>query len=123
MPCTIARRNFLEFALASAVVIPALSPADARAADLPLLDPTDSVTQSLGFGPDALKVAANANPTFEPGQHCGVCMQYQGKASDAAAGCSIYAGHSVPSRGIRAAFLTGSLVVAFGSHLIQEGFL
>src|SRR5712672_2803408 len=108
MPCTIARRNFLEFAFASAVVIPALSPADARAADLPLLDPTDSVTQSLGFVPEALKVAANANPTFKPGQHRGVCMQYQGKASDAAAGCSIYAGHSVPSRGWCRAFVQRS---------------
>ena len=108
MSYTIVRRDFLKCALASAVVIPVLGAADARAADLPLLDPTDSVAQSLGFVRDASKVAANANPTFTPGQHCGVCMQYQGKASDAAAGCSIYAGHSVPSRGWCRAFVPRS---------------
>jgi len=84
---------------ASAVVIPALSGADARATDLTPLDPTDSTAQSLGFVPDASKVDASANPTFKPGQHCGVCMQYQGKQSDATAGCSIFPGHSVPSGG------------------------
>jgi high potential iron-sulfur protein len=99
---TIVRRDFLKCALASAVVIPALGAADARAAGLPLLDPTDPVAQSIGFVPDASKVAANA--TFKPGQHCGVCMQYQGKPSDATAGCGIFAGHSVPSRGWCSAF-------------------
>jgi High potential iron-sulfur protein len=101
---TIARRDFLKCALASAVVIPALGTADARVADLPILDPNDSVARSLGYVPDASKVAINPNPTFKPGQHCGVCMQYQGKPSDAAAECSIYAGHSVPSRGWCRAF-------------------
>jgi hypothetical protein len=67
---TIVRRDFLKCALASAVVIPALGAAEARATDLPPLDPTDPVAQS----------------------------------SDAAAGCGIYAGHSVPSRGWCRAF-------------------
>jgi hypothetical protein len=104
MPCTILRREFLKCALASAVVVPALGVAEARAAGLPPLDPADPVAQSLGFAPDASKVDANANPTFKPGQHCGVCMQYQGKPSDTRAGCGIYAGHSVPSRGWCRAF-------------------
>ena len=105
MSYTIVRRDFLKCALAAAVAIPVLSPLDARATDLPPLDPTDPVAQSLGFVPDASKVAANANPTFKPGQHCSVCMQYQGKPSDSTAGCSIYAGHSVPSRGWCRAFV------------------
>ena len=104
MSCTIVRRDFLKYALASAVVIPTLGVADARAPGLPLLDPTDPVAQSLGFVPDASKVETNADPTFKPGQHCGVCLQYQGKSSDATAGCGIYAGHSVPSRGWCRAF-------------------
>jgi hypothetical protein len=104
MSFTIVRRDFLKCALASAVVIPALGAADARAAGLPPLDPTDPVAQSLGFVPDASRVAASANPAYKPGQHCGVCMQFQGKPSDATAGCSIYAGHSVPSRGWCSAF-------------------
>jgi hypothetical protein len=105
MSYTIVRRAFLKCALASAVVIPVLGAADARAADLPALDPTDPVAQSLGFVPDASKVATNANPTFKPGQLCGVCLQYRGKPSDAAAGCGIFAGHSVPSRGWCRAFV------------------
>jgi hypothetical protein len=104
MSCTIFRREFIKYALASAVVIPALGAADANAAGLPLLDPTDPVAQSLGFVLDASKVAANANPTFTPGQHCGVCMQFQGKPSDASAACGIYEGHSVPSGGWCRAF-------------------
>jgi High potential iron-sulfur protein len=105
MTCTIVRRDFLKGALASALAIPVLSAAVARAADLPLLSPNDSVAQSLGFVPDASKVAANSNPTFKSGQHCGVCMQYQGKPSDSASGCSIFTGHSVPSRGWCRAFV------------------
>src|SRR5580698_6012889 len=55
MSYTIIRRDFLKCALASAVVIPALGAAVARAAGLPLLDPADPVAQSLGFVPDASK--------------------------------------------------------------------
>jgi hypothetical protein len=82
MSYTIVRRDFLKCALASAVVIPVLGAADARATDLLALDPTDPVAQSLGFVPDVSKVATSANPTFKPGQLCGVCVQFQGKPSD-----------------------------------------
>jgi High potential iron-sulfur protein len=104
MSGTIVRRDFLKCALASAVVIPALSAADAKATGLTPLDPTDSTAQSLGFVPNASKVAANASPKFKTGQHCGICVQYQGKSSDTAAGCSIFPGHSVPSGGWCMAF-------------------
>ena len=104
MSCTIYRRDFLKCALVSAVIVPVLGASNARAAGLPPLDPTDPVAQSLGFVPDASKVNASANPTFKSGQHCGICMQYQGKKSDSTAGCSIYSGHSVPSGGWCRAF-------------------
>jgi hypothetical protein len=104
MSCTMLRRDFLKCALASAAIIPALGAAGARAAGLPLLDPADPVARSLGFVLDASKVDRSANPTFKPGQHCGVCMQFQGKSSDPTAGCGIYAGHSVPSGGWCGAF-------------------
>ena len=104
MSRNIARRDFIKCALVSAAVVPAFGVAAARAASLPLLDPTDPVAQSLGFVLDASKVTTSANPTFKPGQHCGVCTQYQGKPSEATAGCSIYAGHSVPVGGWCGAF-------------------
>jgi hypothetical protein len=108
MSRTIVRRDFLKCALASAAAIPVLRVADAMAADVTPLDPTDPVAQSLGFVPDASKVVASANPTFKSGQHCGVCMQYRGKSTDATAGCSIYQGHSVPSGGWCRAFVQRS---------------
>ena len=104
MSCIMFRREFLKCALASAAIIPTLGAADARAAGLPPIDPADSIAQSLGFVLDASKVAANANSTFKLGQHCGVCMQFQGKPSDATAACRIYTGRSVPSRGWCRAF-------------------
>lgn len=97
------RRDFLKYALASALAIPVMRGVGARAGALTPLDPADPLAQSLGFVPDA-KAAASANPAFKPGQHCGVCAQYQGKASDPSAGCAIFAGHSVPSRGWCGAF-------------------
>jgi hypothetical protein len=100
----IVRRDFLKCALASAVAIPVLGGPRARAAGLTPLDPTDPTAQSLGFVLDASKVAANAKPTFKPGQHCGECMQCQGRSSDPRAGCSIFPGHSVPSAGWCSAF-------------------
>ncbi len=108
MPRTIVRRDFLKCALASAVVIPALSRADARATSLTPLDPTDATAQSLGFVPDASKIDASTHSAFKSGQHCGVCAQYQGKQSDARAGCTIFSGHSVPSGGWCGAFVQRS---------------
>jgi High potential iron-sulfur protein len=108
MSRTIFRRDFLKWALASAVVIPTLGAADARAAGLPLLDTTDPVAQSLGFVPDVSKLDLRASPTLKSGQRCGVCMQYQGKQSDAMAPCSIFPGHSVPAGGWCGAFVKRS---------------
>ena len=104
MSHTIVRRDFLKCALASAVVVPALGGAGARAAGLTPLDPGDPTAQALGFVLDASKVSAAGDSSFKAGQHCGVCMQYQGKSSDTTAGCSIYPGHSVPSAGWCRAF-------------------
>ena len=54
---------------------------------------------ALHFVTDATKVVAASNPTYKPTQKCGNCAQYQGKAGDAAAGCNIFAGKSVPAGG------------------------
>ena len=69
------------------------------AAALPALDPNDPTAKALGFATDATKVVASANPTYKPTQKCSNCAQFQGKASDATAACSIFAGHSVPAGG------------------------
>jgi hypothetical protein len=71
----------------------------ARAAELTPLDPKDPTASALHFTNDATKVDAKANPTYKAGQHCGTCAQFQGKPTDAKAGCNIFAGHSVPMGG------------------------
>jgi High potential iron-sulfur protein len=103
MSRTIDRRDLLKSVMISAVM-PAFGATQARATDLAPLDLTDPTAQALDFVPDASKLVVNSNSSFKSGQHCGVCMQFQGKAADARAGCSIYAGHSVPSSGWCRAF-------------------
>ena len=96
----ISRRDLMKGALAGAV-LPALGliGKDARAADLTPLEESDPTAKALGFVTDASKVDASANPTFKAGQTCGGCSQYQGKPTDATAGCTIFAGRSVPAGG------------------------
>jgi hypothetical protein len=104
MSCAIDRRDILKRVLVSAVVLPALRGIQVRAAELPPLDLTDPIAQSLDFVMDASKLVVSTSSSFKPGQHCGLCMQFQGKPSDARAGCSVYAGRSVPSTGWCRAF-------------------
>jgi hypothetical protein len=101
MRYTLSRRDLMKHALAAGALVPALGliGKESRAAALTPLDPNDPAAKSLGFVTDASKVDASANSTFKPGQHCGTCMQYQGKPGDATAGCTIFAGHSVPANG------------------------
>jgi hypothetical protein len=102
----ISRRDLMKSALATAL-LPALGVISkrSRAADLTPLDPNDPTAKALGFVTDASKVDAATNPTFKAGQHCAGCAQYQGTASDATAGCTIFAGHSVPGGGWCRAFV------------------
>ncbi len=95
------RRAMVKRSLLAGALMPAMgligNAADAAA--MPLLDPNDPQAKSLGYVADASKVNAAANPTFKAGQKCSTCAQYQGKATDATAGCNVFAGHSVPANG------------------------
>ena len=97
----ISRRAVVKGGLIAGTFIPAIGLlANASvAAGLPPLDPSDPTAQALGFVTDATKVDAAANPTFKPTQKCSTCAQYQGKAGDATAGCTIFVGKSVPAGG------------------------
>jgi hypothetical protein len=63
------------------------------------MDPNDPAARALGFVTDAKKVDAAANPTFKAPQNCASCAQYQGKATEPAAPCNIFAGKTVPGTG------------------------
>jgi len=95
------RRDIVKSGLVAGALVPTfgLIGNAMGASALPMLDPKDPTASALGFVTDATKVSATANPTYKPGQKCGVCAQFQGKASDASGGCNIFAGHSVPSTG------------------------
>jgi hypothetical protein len=49
--------------------------------------------------PDAAKVDVKSNPTFKPGQHCAVCVQFQGKATDKQGPCNLFPGKQVLATG------------------------
>ncbi len=96
----ISRRAIVKGGLVAGAMVPVMGwLVDARAAAMPPLDPSDATAKSLGFVTDTGKVDGAANPTHKATQKCANCVQYQGKAGDAAAGCNIFAGHSVPANG------------------------
>jgi High potential iron-sulfur protein len=95
------RRDIVKGGLIAGALFPAASliSLQTQAAALPPLDPADPTAKALGFVTDATKVDAAANPTYKAAQKCGVCAQYQGKATDASAACNIFPGKSVPAGG------------------------
>jgi hypothetical protein len=101
MQTKLTRRTLLSRGLLASTFIPALNLVSyaVYAAALPPLDPNDPTAKALGFVTDASKVSPVANPTFKPTQKCGTCLQFQGKAGEARAGCNIFVGKSVPAGG------------------------
>jgi hypothetical protein len=101
MQSKISRRSIVKSGLLAGVLLPAvgLVSRHAAAAALPPVDPADPTAKALGFVTDGSKVDAKTYPTFKPGQKCGTCAQFQGKATDASAACTIFSGKSVPSGG------------------------
>ncbi|HTY93440.1 MAG TPA: high-potential iron-sulfur protein [Steroidobacteraceae bacterium] len=103
MSKTIPRRALLKAAVCSATVIPAAilwQRANAAApASAPMLDKTDPTAQALGYVPNAATVDKKTNPTYMAGQHCAVCAQFQGKATDKQGPCVLFPGKLVNAAG------------------------
>lgn len=94
------RRTVLKGALAGLAAIPVVGLATRADAAPAMLDPnTDAQAKSLGYVVDTTKVDAKTNPTHKPDQKCANCQQYQGKATDASAPCTIFAGKLVAGAG------------------------
>jgi len=92
------RRTVLKGALTSLAAIPVVAFVG-RAEAAAKVDPAGAQAKALGYVVDAGKVDAAANPTFKAGSHCANCVQWQGKPTDAEAGCGIFAGGIVPANG------------------------
>ncbi len=90
------RRTFVIQSVMSAGILATTRLAQAAA---PLLQETDPQAVALGYKNDAAKVDKVKYPKFVAGQHCANCALYQGKATDAVAGCPLFAGKDVAGKG------------------------
>jgi hypothetical protein len=64
-----------------------------------LVDEKAPQAAALGYVADATKADAKKYPKYAAGQACGTCALYQGKPTDAAAACPLFAGKQVAGKG------------------------
>ena len=64
-----------------------------------MLDEKDPQAVALGYVADATKVDPKKYPKYAAGQVCANCALYQGKATDPAAPCTLFAGKLVAGKG------------------------
>ena len=69
------------------------------------VDENEAQAVALGYVTDAKRVDKAKFPKYAPPQQCAVCQLYQGKATDAAAPCTIFAGKQVAGPGWCSAFV------------------
>ncbi len=91
------RRIFIARALAGGGAIAALG-AQAQA-KLPMVDEKDPQAAALGYVADTTKADMKKFPKHSSDQKCNNCQLYQGKVTDAAAGCPLFAGKQVAGPG------------------------
>jgi High potential iron-sulfur protein len=87
------RRVFLMTLAASGTALATRAQAQA------LVDEKDPQAAALGYVADAKRVDAKKYPKYAAGQVCSNCALYQGKATDKAAGCPLFAGKQVAGPG------------------------
>ena len=95
----IARRQFLQLsavAAAGAVIRPG---SDAMAQDMPKLDPSDPVAQSMRYTHDASTVDPSSRPNPAEVQNCANCALIQGEEGAAWRPCQIFPGKVVAADG------------------------
>jgi hypothetical protein len=91
------RRNFIKIVPIAGMA--AIAGRNAFAADLPMLDSSDPQAAALGYVPDATKANKAKYPTYAAGQHCGVCVLYQGTPGAKSGPCPLYPGKQVSVNG------------------------
>ena len=64
-----------------------------------MVNEKDPQSAALGYAADTTKVDAKKFPKHTAAQKCTNCALYQGKATDAAAGCPLFAGKQVHGNG------------------------
>lgn len=90
------RRTFL---ISSIGVASSLALSRQAFADAPKVAESDPTAQALGYKEDASKVDKAKFAKYAPGQDCGNCSFFQGKAGDAYGPCPMFAGKQVAAKG------------------------
>ena len=90
------RRRALLKAGAGTFALLALPQAFARQ---PLLKGTELDAVALGFVADASGLDPRVQPAYTPGSRCADCFFFQGRRSNDAAPCTVFAGYRVPAAG------------------------
>lgn len=89
----IPRRVFLMTVAASSGALGTLAHAQG------MVDEKDAQAVALGYVADAKRVDTKKYPKYAAGQVCTNCALYQGKPTDKAAGCPLFAGKQVAGPG------------------------
>ena len=87
------RRTFLMTLAASSAAFSSAAQAQAK------LDEKDAQALALGYAAEATKADTKKFPKYAAGQNCSNCALYQGKATDAAGLCPLFAGRQVAAKG------------------------
>ena len=90
------RRQFIQIIPVAGATLLAGRAAQAQAA---MLDEKDAQAVALGYRADATKTDKVKYKTYAAGQTCHNCALYQGKATDAAAGCPLFGTKQVAGKG------------------------
>ena len=97
------RRTFIIHSVASATALGATWSATAQ--PVVMLKEDDPQAAALAYKIDGTKTDVKKYPKYSKEQACSNCSLYQGKASDKAAPCSIFAGKQVAAKGWCAAWV------------------
>ncbi len=93
MTAPVQRRIFLIAVAASAATLGTLAHAQA------MVDEKDAQAAALGYVADAKRVDTKKFPKYAAGQNCANCALYQGKPTDKAGACPLFAGKQVAGEG------------------------
>jgi High potential iron-sulfur protein len=69
------------------------------------VDPAEPAAKALGYVTNATSADAGKFKMYAPGQACGNCQLFAGKAGDTAGPCPIFAGRPVAATGWCSAYI------------------
>jgi hypothetical protein len=93
------RRTALKIIPIAVVALAVSGRVVAQGAPAARVDEADATAKALGYVHDAAKVDKAKYPKFAAGQNCANCQLFQGKSTDAWAGCPIFPGKQVAAKG------------------------